>query len=393
MVRRRFGLTDLGIVNALGAGKAVIAEAIAAGRSGIDPAGARLIDGVAVPFARFRGALPPPPKALSAFASRNFDLALLAVEQIRPGVEAARARYGAHRIGIVAGSSTGGFDEAEQAYLHFVETGAWPADYDFSRQEIGALSEGLARHFALAGPAYTISTACSSSAKAFGAAARLIGADICDAVIVGGADSLCRMTVNGFHAISALSATGCRPFSAARDGTVLGDGAAFFLMERDSAPVVYAGMGETNDAYNMTAPQPEGAGAARAMRAALADSGLTAAEIGYINLHGTGTALNDAMESKALCAVFAEPVPASSAKGQIGHTLAAAGASEIALCWLALAGWMGLAPHVMGGPPDPDLACDWLIGTGVPAGSVRWMMSNSYAFGGSNASVVIGRGE
>ena len=210
-----------------------------------------------------------------------------------------------------------------------------------------------------------VSTACSSSAKAFAAARRLIAAGVADAAVVGGVDGRCRFAMNGFHALGALSQGLCRPLAPDRDGINLGEGVALFTMEKaatSAAGIYFAGAGETSDAYHATAPDPEGRGAEAAMRAALADAGLAPSGIGYLNLHGTGTQANDAMEMKAVRRVFGEDFTAyESTKPFTGHCLGAAGAVEAAICWLKLQ-------------------------AGDVAGAA---LSNSFAFGGSNASVVL----
>jgi 3-oxoacyl-[acyl-carrier-protein] synthase-1 len=298
---------------------------------------------------------------------------------------------------VVAASSTAGIEEGEKALEYVQKNGDFPKGYSFERQEMGSVGLSIATYFGLSGPALTLSTACSSSAKAFASAARLIKAGIADAAIVGGADSYCRMTLNGFNALSALSHAGCLPFSANRDGTVLGEGAAFFLMTRQAGEIALAGVGETSDAHNMTAPHPEGSGARSAMEAALSQAGLKAGDISYINLHGTGTRLNDAAEAKAVQSLFGADVPCSSTKALTGHMLGAAGATEVALCWLLLSELNEAAvlpSHVWDGHLDEDMPSFGLLTSqgALKLGRAVWCMSNSYAFGGSNASVIIGKG-
>jgi 3-oxoacyl-[acyl-carrier-protein] synthase-1 len=390
-------LNALGIVTALGRGRQSVRRALLAGDvSGIqrlDGAGA---DGESLPFAGVTAPLVPMPKSLDRFASRNVALSLTAIDEIRPDIAAALARYGADRVAVVAASSTSGIERGEVALQHHMAHGAIPDQFDFLQQEIGSVGEALARYLECRGPALTISTACSSGAKAFASARRLLDLDLADAVIVGAADSFCRLTVTGFYALSALTASSCLPFSRNRNGTMLGEGAAFFLATREPKAVLLAAVGESSDAYHPTAPHPEGEGALAAMRAALAEATLTPADIRYINLHGTATVQNDAMESKAVKALFGESVPCSSSKAQIGHTLGAAGAIETGFCWLALTasdGDMRLPPHIWDGVADPDLLSACLAGSDdrLPAIGPAWCMSNSYAFGGSNASVIVGR--
>jgi 3-oxoacyl-[acyl-carrier-protein] synthase-1 len=263
---------------------------------------------------------------------------------------------------------------------------------------MGATSEFIARVLGVSGPAISISTACTSSAKAFGTAKRLLDQGICDAVVVGGVDSFCKLTINGFSSLSALhGGGGCLPFSGNRNGTVLGEAATLFLMSREEKGCFLASIGESTDAYNMTSPDPTGAGATAAMKYALCDAGLSANEIDYVNLHGTGTRQNDAMESIAINDVFMDKKPSlSSTKPLSGHTLGAAGALEVGFCWLSLTDWShgyGLPVHVWDGVVDAELPVMNFAKQGdcLPASGMRWCMSNSYAFGGSNTSVILGK--
>lgn len=392
-------LNSLGIVCALGAG----ADEVSGRLFGADATGIRrlknaVVGGQALPFGAVTGALPPIPVGLSRYASRNVALMLAALAQIEDPVARAIARFGGDRVAVVMGSSTSGIHVGESALATagFRDSCAFPPGYDFLQQEIGSVAESVAAYYGLATPAMTISTACSSSAKALATARRMLRQGLADAVIAGGCDSHCALTLNGFHALSALSAHACRPFSAARDGTVIGEGAAVFLMSREPPGPFLAGVGESSDAYNMTAPDPEGRGASAAMRAALLDADLDAASISYVNLHGTATELNDAMESRALREVFPQGVACSSSKGQLGHTLGAAGAIEAAVCWLTLASNPGhlLPPHVWDGAEDPEAHLPGLVGPGarLPAADRHYLMSNSYAFGGSNVALILGSG-
>ena len=248
-------------------------------------------------------------------------------------------------------------------------------------------AERLRDKWGVKGPAWCVSTACSSSGKVFASARRLLDAGLCDAVLVGGADAKTRTVIEGFHALESLAPDLTRPLSADRDGINLGEGAAVFVMRREGAGVALLGVGESSDAHHLTAPDPEGKGAEAAMRAALADANLAPDEVGYVNLHGTGTVYNDAMECAAVRRVFGDRVACSSTKPLTGHCLGAAGAIEAALCYLTLRENRGLPPHV--GPVDPTLAPFPIprVGDTTPA---RVILSNSFAFGGSNASVVLG---
>ena len=307
------------------------------------------------------------------FDMRANSLLLLAVENMRAELEAFVARHGAGRVAIVLGASNTGIDEAQRYVDRWLDEGAKPAEMFFSQIELGTSADYLRRLLGTSGPAYVVSTACSSSAKAFASARRLIASGVVDAAVVGGVDGRCRFAMNGFHALGALSQGLCRPLAPDRDGINLGEGVALFTMEKAatsaalpcgelSGAVYLAGVGESSDAYHATAPDPEGRGAEAAMRAALADAGLAPSDIGYLNLHGTGTQANDAMEMKAVRRVFGEDFSAyESTKPLTGHCLGAAGAVEAAICWLKLR-----AGDVTGAA-----------------------LSNSFAFGGSNACVAL----
>jgi 3-oxoacyl-[acyl-carrier-protein] synthase-1 len=273
-----------------------------------------------------------------------------------------------------------------------IETGAWPHGYVYTRQELGNTAMFVARACGVRGPAYTISTACSSSGKVFASAARLIETGLCDAVLVGGADSLCRLTVNGFASLEAIAKDYCNPFSRNRDGINIGEGAAVFLMSREPGAVALRGVGESSDAHHISAPDPAGTGAVQAMRLALAQAGLTPGDIGYVNLHGTATRLNDVMEGQAVASVFGADVGCSSTKALTGHMLGAAGACEAAFLWLALRQADGaLPPHIWDGDADAEIPPLRFVEKNG-GGPCTAMLSNSFAFGGSNVAVVLARG-
>ena len=332
------------------------------------------------------------PDTLTRFACRNNQLLLTACAQIQNGINRALRKYGASRVGIVLGSSTSGIDEAEKAISHYLHLGKLPDGYHYKKQEIGASAEFLARYLGCTGPAYLISTACSSSAKVFSSGRGLIDAGICDAVIVGGVDSLCELTLNGFDSLEALSNQLCNPFSKNRSGINIGEGAAVFLMTKEPADIKLLGVGESSDAYHMSAPHPEGRGAVEAMLAALNDAELAPREVDYLNLHGTATQLNDAMESQAVTRVFPAGVAASSTKTLTGHTLGAAGAIEAGLCWLLLSAQnrhKGLPMHVYDGKIDPMITPIGLVEENHYADKLDVTMSNSFAFGGNNVSLIL----
>jgi len=389
------GIPAMGIVAPIGTGKAAVAEALFSGKRGLSQR-----DDLAIGRSVFVGAvtapLPAVPDDLAAFDCRNNRLLLLALAEIREAVDAAADRLGRDRIAVILGTSTAGIAEGEMAYAALKRTGAWPAAFGYRQQETGNLAEFAARALGLTGPAYTIATACSSTGKVFGTARRLIKAGVCDAAVVGGADTLAQMTVNGFAVLEALSPGLCNPFSLNRDGINIGEAAAVFLLTRDAAEVQLLGVGESSDAYHMNAPDPDGSGAYAAMAAALQDAEVAPAEIDYVNLHGTATRLNDEMEGKAMVKLFGSATPCSATKAMTGHTLGAAGACEAAFLWLTLHPDHNpglLPPHLWDGVRDPAIPPLDLVELGrkLPETRALRMLSSSFAFGGSNVAVILGR--
>jgi 3-oxoacyl-[acyl-carrier-protein] synthase-1 len=385
-------ITDYTVTSALGAGRGPTLEALRGQRSGLAPA--HFLD---VELSTWIGQVAgldraPLPSALADFDCRNNRLAWLALQQdgFANSVLAARERWGATRVAVLLGTSTSGLLETELGYRHRDADGELPADVRYAeRQNTYSLGAFVSAAFQLQGPSWVVSTACSSSAKVFGTAARLIQAGIVDAAIVGGVDSLCLTTLYGFNSLELLSTEACRPWDAARRGLSIGEGGAFALLERDASDVRgwLLGIGESNDGYHMSTPHPEGAGAVAAMRAALADAALEPADIGYVNLHGTATPSNDASEDRAVSAVFGNDKPASSTKGATGHTLGAAGGVEAAIGLLALEHGLlpgGLNVHQL----DPALHINYLLQN--QERSLRAILSNSFGFGGTNASLVLG---
>jgi 3-oxoacyl-[acyl-carrier-protein] synthase I len=390
----RVYLNDLGIVCALGEGKAAVRGALFAFDA---PLGVAISDamtpGRPVAIGQVQSLLPDISEQPLPLHGRNNALLSAAFAQIRDAADQAIARYGAERVAVILGTSTSGIGEAEQALPQWQDSGTWPASFHYSQQEIGAPSRFLAHESGARGPAWTISTACSSSAKALASAARLLRAGIVDAVIAGGADSLCRFTIAGFTALESVSSARCNPFSRNRNGINIGEGAALFLMTREPGPVHLAGWGETSDAHHISAPEPQGIGAITAIQQALSRAGITGQQLDYVNLHGTATRQNDAMESLAVMAVFGGEVPVSSTKPLTGHTLGAAGAIEAGLCWLSMADNPGglLPPHWWDGEADPELPPLRFVQPGEHAARpLRHVLSQSFAFGGSNAALLFG---
>jgi 3-oxoacyl-[acyl-carrier-protein] synthase-1 len=327
--------------------------------------------------------------------SRNNQLALAALSQIRSAVDGAIERYGASRFAVVIGTSTSGIAEGETALREFVKSGSLPEWFHYGQQELGSPASLLARALGVTGPAYVHASACASSAKALASAARLILLGVCDAAIAGGVDSLCAFTVAGFAALESVSESRCNPLSRNRNGINIGEGAALFLLSRQPATVSLRGWGESSDGHHVSAPDPAGFGARLAMDRALLRARVAATEVDYVNLHGTATVQNDAMEARAIHALFSDRVPVSSTKPFTGHALGAAGAIEAGLCWLAMQDSNAtgkLPPHLWDGLADPALPELNIVDCGARVGRpVRCAMSNSFAFGGANATLVLCR--
>ena len=391
-------LNALGLICSLGRTQHEVAGNLFAGDCSGMRAEAGWVPQRSLPVAAVRGELAAIPAALGLHATRNNQLLLEAALQIRDDIEQAIQTYGRDRIGIVLGTSTSGIEEASQGLAQYLREHQFPASYDYRQQELGAPANFLADWLEVSGPAYVISTACTSSARALMSAQRLLDLGLCDAVVCGGVDSLCKLTLNGFSALEAVSGQRCNPFSVNRNGINIGEAAALFLMSKrtdDSPAIALLGAGASSDAHHISAPEPGGRGALQAMNKALARAGLQPGQIDYLNLHGTATQHNDAMESLAVAALFPAGVPCSSTKPMTGHTLGAAGALEAAFCWLSLSPGNrehALPPHVWDGQPDPALPpLKWVTPADRLASiAPRYLMSNSFAFGGNNVSLIIG---
>jgi len=384
------------IVNSLGNNAAAVAGALRARRSGLAPCNFETVtlDTWIGQVAGLDAAGVRPD--LADYDCRNNRLAQMGLEAdaYAEAVAAAREKYGAARIGVFMGTSTSGMLQAELAYRRRDPvTGALPPDFRYAQtQNSFSLADFVQRYLGLTGPAFVVSSACSSSAKVFGHAARLMAAGVCDAAVVGGVDSLCLTTLYGFHSLGLTSRAPCRPYALDRDGISIGEGAGFALLEnpgaaRASGATLLLGVGESCDAYHMSSPHPEGAGAKLAMRQALASAGLAPADIDYVNLHGTATKANDASEDQAVFDLFGGATPVSSTKGSTGHLLGAAGITEAIISLLAIE--QGILPGgVHTQALDPALRCHYLTDTGDAR--VTRVLTNSFGFGGSNCSLVLG---
>jgi 3-oxoacyl-[acyl-carrier-protein] synthase-1 len=393
---RPLAITRYSIVNCLGAGARTVAEAVRDRRSGLAPC-----DFETVRLDTYIGRVPGLEDIrvrpdLGAYDCRNNRLAQVGLELdgFAGAVAEARSRYAAARIGVFMGTSTSGILETELAYRRRdPQTGALPPDYRYTQtHNTYSLADFVRRYLGLQGPAFVVSSACSSTAKVFGNAARLIDAGVCDAAVVGGVDTLCLTTLYGFHSLELTSRAPCRPFDAERDGLSIGEGAGFALLERvdgrnPNGATQLLGIGESCDAFHMSTPHPDGLGARYAMQRALESAGLAPRDVDYINLHGTATRTNDAAEDRSVWELFGDRTPCSSTKGATGHLLGAAGITEIIISLLAIEhDFMPGSAHTR--RVDPALRSHYLIET--REARVTRVLSNSFGFGGSNCSVVLG---
>jgi len=384
-------------VSACGQGRKPLLEALLAGKTFLKPA--RLITpGFVTYTGEVDTPLPEVHNHLKAYNSRNARIALAALDcedaTFRHAVEDACARYGNHRVAIIIGTSTSGIYETELAYQSRLASGTSPEAFDFKRQHAWvATAEFMKKELSLAGPCYAISTACSSAGKAVAAGQRLIEAGICDAVVVGGVDSICHMTIYGFRSLELTAEKPCRPLDRDRCGISLGEGAGLLLIERmriNDSDATLVGYGESSDAHHMTAPHPEGAGSAQAMRSALASAGLSAKKIDYINLHATGTHLNDQSEMRAMAALFEPKTPCSGTKGLTGHTLGAAAGIEAVITLLSLE--HRFAPGTCGIHHVDDEFSNTVLTEAIALPDIHYAMSNNFGFGGNNVSLIFAAG-
>lgn len=385
-------LNDLGLLCAVGSSRAEILTRLLAGdRSGLRSTNSF---GITAIVGECMAELPEIDQHYSIYQCRNNQLLLAALSQISGTVQLMIDKFGSSRVGVVLGTSTSGVRSTELALAYQAKHGTLPEQFHYKQQQMGAGADFLSAYLSLTGPAYTISTACSSSGKALASARRLINLDICDAVIVGGADSLCRLTINGFAALESLSKSYCKPFGKNRDGINIGEAASLFVLSKEPGPVQLLGIGASSDAYHFSAPDPAGTAVILAMQKALNDADKQPKDVDYLNLHGTATVLNDAMESKAVNALFGNQTATSSSKGMTGHTLGAAAALELGFCWMLLAenenGY--LIPNINDDEPDNSLSPLHLIEKGENIGArLQLCQSNSFAFGGNNVSIIIAK--
>ncbi|MGO8914984.1 MAG: beta-ketoacyl-[acyl-carrier-protein] synthase family protein [Stellaceae bacterium] len=385
------------LATSLGAGREATLAALRGGISGLRPCTLEH-----VPLPTYVGEVPGLDAAgltgdVAAFDCRNHRVAAIALGQdgFADAVAAARDRYGAERIGVFLGTSTSGLLQTEAAYRRRDRaTGSLPADFDYARtHNTYAIADFVRTCLALAGPAFVVSSACATTGKVFANAARMIAAGLCDAAVVGGADTLCATTLYGFQSLNVMSEEPCRPFDAERSGISIGEAAGFALLERpiagnDDSGVLLLGVGESSDAYHMSSPHPEGVGARLAMERALVAAGLVPRDIDYVNLHGTATPIGDAAEDRAVSELFGSATPCSSTKGYTGHTLGASGIVEAVFSALAILHEMlPGSPHTR--TVDPSFRSRYVVAS--ENARIDRVMSNSFGFGGANCSVLLGR--
>jgi 3-oxoacyl-[acyl-carrier-protein] synthase-1 len=386
-------ITGYSVVNSLGAGREAVLDALRSRRSGL-----RRCDFETVRLDTYIGRVEALDDIrvrsdLRIYDCRNNRLAQLGLEtdDFLRAVDAARATYGAHRIGVFMGTSTSGLLEAELAYrVRDSSTGALPSGFVYgTTQNNFSLAAFVQAYLSLTGPVVTVSSACSSSAKVFGNAARMIAAGLCDAAVIGGVDTLCLTTLYGFNSLELLSSRPCRPFDVERDGISIGEGAGFAVLDKSAGAndALLLGVGESSDAHHMSTPHPEGVGAKLAMSRALSAAQVEPGEIDYINLHGTASKTNDAAEDIAVSELFGRSTPVSSTKGSTGHLLGAAGITEAIISLLAIEhGCIPGGMHTQN--VDPAMRSNYVVDNAEAR--VRRVLTNSFGFGGSNCSLVLG---
>ncbi len=387
-------ITAFSSTSVSGAGNELLAEYLKSNQTQLKP-----INLFELPFATVVGEvgeqLPHIRSDLEKYHSRNAQIALMTLNNpydgVRVAVENAKERYGADRVGVIIGTSTSGLFETESAYAKLLQQGRMPDDFHFlTRHAYQATPRFLQLELGLKGLCYAVSTACSSASKAIGAAQRMIELDVCDAVLTGGVDTLCRLTLRGFNSLELISSQQCRPMDQHRSGINIGEGAGLLLLEKPQPechdfPHVVA-VGESSDAYHMSSPHPEGVGAVLAMQRALEGADLKARDIDYINLHATATPINDHIEALAIDKIFETEVPCSGTKGMTGHALGAAGAIEAIVSLLALQ--QEFLPGTCG-LQEKDAECHaYILTEPVLDRKIKTVMSNSFGFGGNNASAI-----
>ncbi len=388
-------ITAYSSLSACGLGNKALNKALTEHQSPLAPLGL-----FSIPFDAYVGEIKQDLQSirseLADYDSRNSRVALTALNDseggVRTALEIAKEKYGAHRIAVIIGTSTSGLYETEAAYAELLKTEVMPDGFDFVKQHAyQATARFIQQELGLTGICFAISTACSSGAKAIAAGQRLLANDLCDAVLVGGVDTLCRLTLRGFRSLELVADVPCTPMDKNRKGISIGEAAGLLVLEKchadNSAAMKVLSVGESSDAHHMSTPHPEGRGAALSMQNALDLAGLQASDIDYLNLHATATKINDAVESKAVYSVFSDSVPCSGTKGITGHTLGAAGALETIIVLQALQ--QQFIPGTYGlQEVGEDCHCQ-VIKSPITKQGMKIAMSNSFGFGGNNASVIV----
>ncbi|WP_440616154.1 beta-ketoacyl-ACP synthase [Cysteiniphilum sp. 6C5] len=386
-------INDFAVLNALGNNKQEVAKALLANASPLTPYN-KLFSGRQTYVGKVSCQLEALPSKYQSIDCHNNRMLYKAFQEIKPAYDLLAKTTDQHRIAVILGTSTSGILEGEQSFTHYMQTGEMLANFHYHQQEFGTMAEFVAKLAEANGPCYVISTACSSSGKAFLSAKRLINSGLCDICIVGGADSLSELPINGFDALDSVTKSICQPFGHDRDGINIGEGAALFVLSKTPADLALLGGGETSDAYHITSPDPEGVGAKQAMLNALKDAHLKPEDIAYVNAHGTATPKNDQMESKAIFEVFANNVLCGSTKPLTGHTLGAASATELALCALLLSEEYNpnrtLPAQVSTTEFDSALP-EIQLTNEQSVWQKPYFLSNSFAFGGNNVSLIVAR--
>ncbi len=387
MTGHPYPITGYALCNSIGMNRQEVRDALYEGRSGLGPSPFEL------PFETVVGGikedLPSLPEALGPWTTKTTRIAKQLLDGVDQQIDAMRGKWRPERIAVILGTSTAGADVTEMAYRNFLADGAMPPEYDlFKQHSYGAVLHVVRELVGSTGPSWVISTACTSSAKPLATAKRLMDANLIDAAVVGGIDTLCRLTLHGFKSLDALSALPSKPFSTDRKGLNIGEGGAFLIVERSGDPVaLLEGVGESSDAYHISAPHPEGLGAQLSMTRALEQAACTPDSVDHVNAHGTGTRLNDLAESTAIESLLGREVPVTSTKSYTGHMLGGAGGTEAALSIMAIE--EGFIPaSLRAGPVDEKITVR--VATERIDGPIRRVLSNSFAFGGNNVSVLVG---
>lgn len=339
--------------------------------------------------------LPEDDKQKYGMIERNDQFLLWTYLQMRDRVEFLKKKYGKERIGLIIGTSTSGIYNLENA-VRSKKNGVIQPPFVYDCSETSFFTNYLKNSFGISGPAYTISTSCTSGLKAVSSAKALLDCGICDAVVTGGIDTLCHLTIKGFDSLELLSSGIANPMSVNRDGINIGEGVAVCILTREEGGVRIKGIGESCDTYHVSSPDPEGTGAFRSMMMAMENAGLSKDRIHYIQLHGTGTNFNDISEARAIYNIWGDTIGCSSIKPLIGHTLGISGIMGVLICSLILEqdeSRVFLPKHTWDGCRDKDIPEIKLIDCNTPAknsGPINFLVNN-FAFGGNNCSIIVGK--